>query len=70
MYGRFSHILLNIITRFQDVYNIRLAYQAYEAYDMKGMVLDQSILLRTLKVSLIMFCFPIENIEAPIERLY
>ncbi|KAL5007495.1 hypothetical protein ScPMuIL_016301 [Solemya velum] len=45
-----AHLLDHRVLTFQDVYNIRLAYQAYEAYDMKGMVLDQWVLLRTLKM--------------------
>ena len=36
--------------RFEDLYNARLAYQAYEASDMKGMVIEQHRILRTLKV--------------------
>ena len=42
--------LLLIHSRFEDIYNIRLAYQAYEAVDMKGMLIEQHTILRTLKV--------------------
>ncbi|XP_041367648.1 uncharacterized protein LOC121382191 [Gigantopelta aegis] len=35
---------------FEELHDIRMAYQVYEAADMKGMVEDQHILLRTLKM--------------------
>ena len=51
--------LLNIIRephccgRFEELYNVRLGYQAYEAGDMKGMVINQHTLIRALKVKLL-----------------
>lgn len=39
------------IFRFENIYNARVAYQAYEAGDMKGMLLTEHALMRTLKVS-------------------
>ena len=42
--------------RFEDIYNARLAYQAYEAADMKGMWIEKHTILRTLKVNYIKTC--------------
>ncbi|XP_060583678.1 uncharacterized protein LOC132739879 isoform X2 [Ruditapes philippinarum] len=36
--------------KYEDINNARVAYQAYEAGDMKGMMLSEHVLLRTLKM--------------------
>jgi len=50
-------ILLNCF-RFENIYNARVAFQAYEAQDMKGMFLTEHTLMRTLKV-----CLAIPNVQ-------
>ncbi|KAK3103167.1 hypothetical protein FSP39_016961 [Pinctada imbricata] len=35
---------------FEEIYNTRLAYQAFEAFDMKGMLMDEHIILRSIKM--------------------
>ncbi|XP_045175240.2 uncharacterized protein LOC123536282 isoform X2 [Mercenaria mercenaria] len=36
--------------KYEDINNARVAYQAYEAGDMKGMLLSEHVLMRTLKM--------------------
>lgn len=38
--------------RFEELYNIRVAYQAFEQFDMKGLLIDQDILLSSIKVGI------------------
>lgn len=35
---------------FEELYNIRVAYQAFEQFDMKGLLIDQDILLSSIKM--------------------
>ncbi|XP_061166815.1 dynamin-binding protein-like [Saccostrea echinata] len=35
---------------FEELYNIRVAYQAFEQFDMKGLLIDQEILLSSIKM--------------------
>ncbi|KAH3886133.1 hypothetical protein DPMN_010134, partial [Dreissena polymorpha] len=47
---RAATILDHHALTYTDLYNIRLGYEAYEAPDMKGMVIDQHKMMRALKM--------------------
>ena len=40
----------NLLFRFSELQQVRVAYQMYETIDTKGMVIDERLLQRTLKV--------------------
>ncbi|KAK3591897.1 hypothetical protein CHS0354_005107 [Potamilus streckersoni] len=44
------HILDHRAITFEELNNTRLAYQTYEAGDMKGMLIDQNVILRAIKM--------------------
>ncbi|KAK6191454.1 hypothetical protein SNE40_003141 [Patella caerulea] len=44
------HLLNHKALMFEELHNIRIGYETYEAVDMKGMIINQHILLRALKM--------------------
>ena len=44
-----------LLDSFQELKEVRVAFQLYEHEDMLGLVVDQHLLMRTLKVGLVMF---------------
>lgn len=53
----------SIIFSFQELREVRVAFQLYEHEDMLGLVIDEHVLLRTLKVSYIYIWTLLENIK-------
>lgn len=51
---RYTVVMLWLCCRFEELYNIRVAYQAFEQFDMKGLLIDQDILLSSIKVRVLM----------------
>ncbi|WAR02162.1 hypothetical protein MAR_008720, partial [Mya arenaria] len=47
---RAAAVLQHKALRYEELYNVRLGYQTYEAGDMKGMVIHQHTLIRALKM--------------------
>lgn len=43
----------SVVFSFQELREVRVAFQLYEHEDMLGLVIDEHVLLRTLKVSYI-----------------
>lgn len=52
----------SVIFSFQELREVRVAFQLYEHEDMLGLVIDEHVLLRTLKVSYIYILTLIQNI--------
>ena len=51
-----SYLILlfySYIYRFEELYNIRIAYKAFEGNDMRGMMLEERTMLSALKVHIV-----------------
>lgn len=51
----FQTLRTSLILSFQELREVRVAFQLYEHEDMLGLVIDEHVLLRTLKVNYIYF---------------
>ena len=53
----------SVIFSFQELREVRVAFQLYEHEDMLGLVIDEHVLLRTLKVRYIYIWTLLESIK-------